>query len=111
MIPGQTIEYEFNIKNTDGNLTNEVLINYYIKLTAQDSNLPVTYKIYDITNGTEKELPMTSNQTALISLGYENVENHKYKIQFKWPEESDSLTYADKQMNFNLDVYAEQVVE
>ena len=110
MLPGDTVAYNFNIKNTDGNMINEVAINYYIKLTYENNNLPLTYKIYDITSGTEVELPTTSDQTSLIALGYENIETHNYKIEFTWPISDNAESYANKQIAFKLDVYAEQVI-
>ena len=111
IIPGQEVEYYFNIKNTDENSTlNQVNMNYYIKLTAQDTSLPLTYNIYDVTSGTEQILPMDSGQTAIMSIGYKEVETHKYKIKFMWPSNENSSIYANKNMSFSISVCAEQVV-
>ena len=110
MLPGQMVTYDFNIKNTDGNITNEVLINYYIKVTCEDNNLPITYKIYDITDATEEEVTVTSEQTSLITLGYKEIENHKYRIKFTWLSSDKAASYADKQTEFNIEVYAEQAI-
>lgn len=110
VVPGDTIEYNFNIKNTDGTMTNEVAMNYYIKLSHKDSNLPLKYKIYDITSGTEVELPITSEQTSVISLGYGEVETHKYKIKFIWPISNNDEAYANKQTTFDIEIYAEQAM-
>lgn len=111
ILPGQTVEYEFNIKNTDGTFTNEVLMNYYIKVTYNNNNLPLTYEIFDVTDGTEKKLTTTSNQTDIKSIGYSDVEVHKYRIKFTWPSNENDVSYAGKQISFDIDVYAEQAVE
>jgi len=108
--PGDTVEYEFNIKNTDGTLTNDLLMDYYIKLTWGNSNIPLTYSIYDITSGEENLLTVDSetNQTVLKQIGYNEVETHKYKIKFTWPESDNDVSYANLQTSFNIDLYAEQ---
>lgn len=110
MIPGQTVQYDFIIKNTDGASQNEVAINYYIKVTYQNNNLPLTYKIYDITTGTEQELQVTDNQTSLIKMGYEDIENHKYRIKFTWPLSQNDVSYINKQIGISIEVFAEQDV-
>lgn len=111
MLPGDTVDYLFNVKNTDEKNQNEVLLNYYLKVIISDNSLPITYKIYDITDGLENELEIISGKTNLISLGFENVESHKYKIRFTWPEEENDVSLAGKEIKFDIDVYAEQVIE
>lgn len=110
MLPGDTIEYLFNIKNTDDTNKNEVMLNYYIKIVIPDDGLPLTYKIYDITDGEEKELEVNNNQTELISLGFENIENHKYKLKLTWPEDKNDVAFSNTNMKFDIEVYAEQVI-
>ena len=110
MMPGQTAEYYFNIINVDSESKNEVLINYYIEVSFEDNDLPITYTIYDITNGNEVELETNSNKTSLISLGYKEIETHKYKIEFEWKSEENNISYSNKQTTFNIEVYAEQVI-
>lgn len=110
ILPGESAEYIFNVKNTDGNILNEVNINYYIKLTYNDNNLPIQYEIYDITSGTEVKLETTSNQTQLLTLGHEKVESYDYKLVFTWPADKNDVSYAGKEIAFDLDIYAEQVI-
>lgn len=110
MLPGDTAEYIFNVKNTDNTNKNEIMLNYYIKVVIPENGIPLTYKIYDITNGTEKEININSNKTDLISLGFENIENHKYKIKFIWPKDKKDYSYANKDMKFDIEVYAEQAL-
>lgn len=111
MLPGDTVEYLFNIKNTDGTNQNEVLLNYYLKVTFASDALPLTYEIFDITDGTETKLELSSNQTNLISLGFTNIETHKYKIKLTWPEDQNDVSLANQNVAFDIDVYAEQVVD
>lgn len=111
ILPGETALYTFNIKNTDGTLTNEVLMNYYIEVTYNNTDLPLAYEIFDITDGTEKKLSTNSNKTQIKAIGFNEIELHKYKIKFMWPSSENSVSYAGKQMAFEISVYAEQVVE
>ncbi len=110
MLPGDKAEYIFYVKNTDNVNVNEIMLNYYIKVVIPENEIPLTYKIYDITNGTEKEINVDSNKTDLISLGFENIENHKYKIKFIWPENEKDYSYSNKEMKFDIEVYAEQAL-
>lgn len=89
----------------------EVKLNYYIAI-SYESNLPLTYEIYDITNETENKLYTNNDKTELITLGLESIEEHKYKIIFTWPLENNEATlYAGKQNLFYIDVYAEQKMD
>ena len=115
ILPGQTATYTFNIKNnvenTDGTLTkNDILMNYYVKVIYNDSNLPLTYEIYDTTTGEDVKLNTTSNQTDINTRGYKEIENHSYKIIFTWPADANDVSYANKDTSFNIDVNAEQAV-
>ena len=110
MKPGDTVEYTFNVKNNNGSNTNEVTMNYYIEVTYNNNNLPLTYEIYDITTGSEVQLTTNNNQTNLLQLGLGNIETHNFKIKFIWPQSSNSYTYSSQNISFDIDVYAEQVI-
>ena len=110
IMPGDTVVYDFNIKNANETLTNDILMDYYIKLTWENENLPITYSIYDVTSGEENPLTINSetNQTAVKQIGYNELETHKYRIKFTWPEANNDVSYANKQTSFNIELYAEQ---
>lgn len=111
LVPGETVEYYFNITNTDNSgETSEVAMNYYLKVSYENNDLPFTYEIYDVTNGNSTPLTLTSNQTDLIDLGFGNPEEHQYKIVFSWASSENADTYANKEISVNLEVFAEQVV-
>lgn len=89
----------------------EVKLNYYIAI-SYESNLPLTYEIYDITNETENKLYTNNDKTELITFGLESIEEHKYKITFTWSlENNEAALYAGKKNLFYIDVYAEQKMD
>lgn len=111
MYPGQEVEYYFSVKNTDGNVNNEVVLNYYIEVAYKNTNLPLTYTVYQIADdGTETQLATTSNKTDKILIGFGNIETHKYKIKFTWPISENSITYQNKQLEVDVNVFAEQKI-
>ena len=110
MFPGDTKEVEFYIKNYNSTSINEVLMTYYITLDIIDSTIPLNYKIYDITQNNQIELPQTAQGFGPITLNYGIQEDRHYKIVFSWDESDNSATYAGKQFKFNIEVNAIQQI-
>lgn len=109
MLPGDSREVEFYVKNYDTRV-NDVLMEYYINVDFIDSTIPVSYKIYDITDNSETLLSETSNGFGPITLKYGTEEDRHFKIIFTWDEKDNSTSYAGKQFSFKIEVNATQEV-
>lgn len=110
ILPGDSRSCEFSIRNNKDSKINEVLMSYYINLDITNQGLPLTYKIYDMTNGTEQELTQTSNGFGPITLNYGQEQNSRYKITFTWDESQNSDTLANQNFSFKVLVNATQEI-
>ena len=110
ILPGDTQSVEFNVKNYENTSINEVLMNYYIELNITKSDIPLTYKIYEITDNSETELNETAEGYGPIKLNYGTEEEKKFKIVFLWDEIKNNTSYASKDFKFEIKIKAEQVI-
>lgn len=110
ILPGDTTSYEFYINNYNGTNQNEVLMTYYINLDLIAQNIPLTYRIYQITGTTETELAQTTEGFGPITLDYEQQESQHFKIVFTWDENDNSVYYENKNFDFKIKINATQVV-
>ena len=110
MLPGETRDVEFSVKNYRDNESNEVLLDYYINLNITEQSIPLTYTIYEITENTEVELSQTSEGFGPVTLNFGSEEEKRFKIIFKWDEQYNDPSYASKQFKFEIEVNATQVV-
>lgn len=102
MLPNQTKDFEFSVKNyTDSNI-NEVLMEYYIKINVVKSDLPLHYKLYEISGSNENLLNETTEGFGPITLNYGNKEEKTYKLQFTWDGNENKVSYANKVYSFNI---------
>lgn len=110
IIPGNTKFYEFCVKNYENTKINEVLMNYYIVPNITKSDIPLTYKVYEITGSAQVELTQTSEGFGPITLNYGTEEEKKYKITFTWAESNNDVSYANKEFKFKIGINATQVI-
>lgn len=110
ILPGETLSYEFYVKNHEDNNINEVLMEYYFKINITQDDLPLEYKVFDITENTEVELSETADGIGPIELKYGEIQENNYRIDFIWDENDNSSEYANKQFSFKIELNATQVV-
>lgn len=110
MFPGDSQEVEFHIKNYDDININEVLMTYYINLDITNSSIPLNYKIYDITGDNQTELAQTAEGFGPVTLNYGTQEDRYFKIVFTWDENDNSVLYASKQFEFQIEINATQEI-
>lgn len=102
LLPGQTQELEFSIKNYNDLRTNEVLMEYYIKINTTKLDLPLEYELYEVSSTNEKKLTANSQGFGPITLNYGNQEEKKYKLKFSWDENDNKISYVNKQYSFQI---------
>lgn len=110
VLPGDSVECEFYIKNYENSKINEVMMAYYINLNITEQGIPLTYKIYEISGTKEIELAYNEKGFGPVTLNYGTEETKKYKIIFTWDKNNNSNQYANKQFSFNVKVNATQVI-
>lgn len=110
MLPGDTYEYTFYVKNNENNKINEVLMSYYVNINIENQDLPLTYEVYSVSNNQETKLEQNTSGYGPVTLDYGEEKNNQYKIIFKWAETENSVTYASKQFSFNIELTAEQII-
>lgn len=104
-IPTDNVTILFNVKNYNDLYRNDVLLNYYLEFSS-DEVLPVSYKLYDITSGSEKEISVSSNKSESIDMGFSENITHYYKLVFSWTD--NSVKYSDITDNFKVRAVALQ---
>ena len=102
LLPGQTQELEFSIKNYNDLKINEVLMEYYIKINTTKLDLPLEYELYEVSSTNEKKLTANSQGFGPITLNYGNQEEKKYKLKFSWDENDNKISYVNKQYSFQI---------
>ena len=109
IVPGDSVECEFYVKNHENSNINEVLMQYYIKANIIKSEIPLTYKIYEVVGNTETELSKKGDEFGPITLNYGVEEEKTYKIKFIWESTNNDVQYSDKQFTFKIEINSEQV--
>lgn len=109
MLPGDVKEYTFSVSNKSGTQINEVLLSYYFEINFE-SDIPLQFKLFDITDGTEKELTITNQKTSEIELLYDQEVIKNYKLKIIWNESDNSYTYAGREITCDINLTAVQVV-
>ena len=110
MLPGDSKTYEFYVGNKDGTDINEVKMNYYIDIVLTQNEIPLTYKLYEVTNSGENEVTKTDGKYGPLVLDYGVEQNRHFKLVINWNENDNSVTYAGKQNTFNLKINATQIL-
>ena len=115
ILPGETQTLEFSVKNYKDSKVNEILMEYYININVTNSNIPLTYKLYEISGTNENELNQKTEGFGPITLNYENQEEKKYKLEFAWDENNNNISYASQEFSYEIsaktiDIY-EQTIE
>ncbi len=110
MLPGDSKTYEFYVGNKDGSDINEVKMNYYINVELTKNEIPLTYKLYEITNNGENEITKTDGKFGPFVLDYGVEQNRHFKLVIEWNENDNSVNYAGKQNTFSLKINATQVL-
>lgn len=113
MLPGETKEYKFSVSNVDGESTNEVLLEYYFKVTTE-TTVPIEVKLYEITGNEEREIQIANNESETIRLNVVNQSSDKitknYTLKFIWDIDFNSYEYAQKEISCSVVLEAIQVV-
>lgn len=110
IFPGDSQSFEFYVRNYEESKINEVLMSYYIKVNINESGIPLTYKIYEISGNIETELTQSTQGFGPITLNYGKEEEKYYKIIFIWDQTNNNVQYADKQYSFNIEINAIQTI-
>ena len=108
--PGDTITYDFDVSNFEGENINEISLTFVLKPSA--GNLPLEFTITDITNGGNTPVEMeNSNQTKPIPMGFGQKITKNYRLTAKWDKSKNDIEYANANVNFKLELQADQVVK
>lgn len=109
LLPGATKEITFTVSNTDEEIQNEVLLKYNLQIET-NTNIPLQYKLYEVTSSGENEITLTNNKTQNYEVGYENQYLKNYKLKILWNESDNSYEYAGQTIQCKLKLNGEQIV-
>lgn len=113
MIPGDEKEYTFSVSNIEEGKTNEILLKYFFKIEKQ-TQVPIEVKLYDITDGNEKEMSITNNCTEEYQMGVVKQDidkiTRKYKLKIRWNITDNDYKYSGKQINCKITLEGTQVI-
>jgi len=100
--PGDTLVYDFQICNYDSSSNiNEVLLRYSVNAVLSSTDLPLTATL--TASGAEYN-------NGWVTLGYGTQVADNYELTVAWdPAETDASIYADKSVNVQIKVNAEQL--
>lgn len=111
IIPGASQTYDFYVKNYNDSKINEVLMTYYININITKSNIPLTYKIYEVSGSSENELTQVTEGFGPMTLNYETQEEKHYKIVFTWDENDNNISYVNTDFAFQISLNTTEVYE
>ena len=100
--PGDILVYDFQVCNYDSSMNiNEVLLRYSVNAVLSSADLPLT-------------AALTANGSAYnnewVTLGYGTQVANSYELTVTWdPTQTDASIYADKSVNVQIKVNAEQL--
>lgn len=75
-------DYTFKVKNyNSNNEINEVELKYNFVIEDNNSEVDVTYKLYEVINGIDNELNLNNNISDTFILGINNIQEKNYKLK------------------------------
>lgn len=107
-LPGDEYEILFKVSNVENGIVNDVLLNYNFKFSTE--NIPLTFKLYEVTTSGEVEIPITNKVTGTLTMDYHTPTTKDYKLKIIWDEKDNNYEYADKNATFKIELNAVQVV-
>ena len=89
------IEYNFSVNNFDSKENiNQVNLKYIIKITNDNLDFPISYKLYSSDN---EEISLNgSNTTDFIMLDKDVKETHNYKLIIKYADKGNGINIINK---------------
>ena len=102
------IEYNFAVNNFD-NLenVNQVDLNYILQIKNDNSDFPISYKLYDVNNN---EIILENNTTESIRLGKDIKTTHHYKLIIRYADKGNGINIINKLNNLDITLSANQVM-
>ena len=103
--PNNSQEFYFELTNKEENQRkNEVTLKYTIEIENM-ANLPLEFKLYKYNeNSTEyEELKLNANVSENVTMKADEEENHKYKLEIKWKENTQSTEYNSYKYSKTMD--------
>lgn len=74
-------DYSFKVKNYNNNEINEVELKYNFIIVDNNSEVDVTYKLYEVIDGIDNELNLNNNISDTFILGINNIQEKSYKLK------------------------------
>lgn len=103
--PNNSQELYFELTNKDEKeKKNEVTLKYTIELENM-ANLPLEFKLYKYNQNTTKydEIQLNTNVSEEIVMKADERINHKYKLDAKWKENTQSIKYDSYEYSKTID--------
>lgn len=108
LVPGEIKACEIKIENKS-----EVAVDYEVIIKKMESNLPLTFKVYDTSyTGDEGYLTGVTDATGETTFSAHlvpNSEQKTYKLFIEWPKEKNSSKYAGYVDTIQVTVSATQI--
>lgn len=109
ILPGESQELEFSIKNYNELKINEVLMDYYINIDTKKMDLPLIYELYEISGTNENQLSENSQGFGPIKLAFGDKEEKTYKLRVIWNENENNMSYVNEQYSFQILVDTKEI--
>lgn len=109
MLPGEEREYEFYVTNKANDKINEVQLDYQFVITST-TEIPLQFKLYDITDNKEQELVVMDNKTASIEMPHGIEETHQYRLKIIWDKAQNDVRYANQKVSLKIELKGAQVL-
>lgn len=103
--PSNSQEFYFELTNKDeNNKKNEVTLKYTIELENM-ANLPLEFKLYKYNENTTEydEMQLNANVLTAEVMKADETINHKYKLEIKWKENTESTEYDSYKYSKTID--------
>ena len=99
--PNNSQEFNFELTNKD---ENEVTLKYTIELENM-ANLPLEFKLYKYNENTTEydEIQLNANVSTEELMKADETINHKYKLDIKWKENTQSAEYDSYKYSKTID--------
>lgn len=103
VMPGDVLEYKFDIENFEGSDVNQVLLKYLISIVFDPSEptLPLKYTLVP-----DGAYPSAGGDW--IYLGFGEQLTHGYTLTVMWDEDETDPSYTNKQQDIQIEISTQQ---
>ena len=96
ILPGETKDIDFSVKNYSDTNVNRILLDYYMDIDFTVREFDITYTLYDITDGQQVQLTKSQDGYGPISLSNNGRQERHYRLVLSWNKDDNNISNAGK---------------